>query len=139
MQVQFDGGILEHMDAAASARAFLLLLTALVQCNLVWFREHPDTPHPYQAGVRYLKEPRGQEHWKGIAKILRDRHGDCEDLAAYLAAWYLARGHRGVAVVLQWKRLENGAHLFHVVVRNPQGQLEDPSERLGMKDGGTSR
>lgn len=132
MRVLYDGGLLEHMTERESAEAMLDIMRALVRGNLAYLKRYPQTPHPYKSGVRYRRER--SEHWKGIPAILGDRHGDCEDLASYLAAWYLAHGQRA-SIVLRWKVVRQGKtkrRLFHVMVRGPTGQIEDPSKVLGM-------
>jgi hypothetical protein len=130
MKVQFDGGLLEHVGTRRTAKIILMLVRALVECNLDYLEQHPDTPHPYRAGVRYERET-GQERWKSIPKIIRDGEGDCEDLAAYLAAYLVFHGVRPVNIVLRWRELNSGGRLFHVLVRGPRG-YEDPSRKLGM-------
>lgn len=131
MQVQFDGGLLEHVGPRDTARALTWLLRALVECNLAWLREHPDAPHPYRAGIEYRRETPGQERWKSIPKILADGFGDCEDLACYLAAYLVHHGRTGVRVVVRWKALPSGGRLYHILVRTPEG-YRDPSRKLGM-------
>jgi hypothetical protein len=130
MKVVFDGGLLEHVGASRTAKVITMLLRALVECNLDYLEKHPNTPHPYRAGIRYRRED-GKERWKSIPKIIEDGEGDCEDLAAYLAAYLVHRGERPVSVVLRSRVQPSGARLFHVLVRGPRG-YEDPSRRLGM-------
>jgi len=131
VKVLFDGGLLEQMGPKDTARVLMMLLKALVECNLDYLARHPETPHPYAAGVRYRREERGEERWKSIPKILEDGSGDCEDLAAYLAAFLVRSGVKSVGIVLRWRLLSSGGRLFHVLVRTPDG-YEDPSRRLGM-------
>lgn len=130
MRVTIDAGILETLSTRASADVLGALIVSLVKANLAYLATHPNAPHPYEAGVVYRREPRGTELWKGIEQILRDGHGDCEDLAAYLVAWNLARGIPAT-VVLRWKVQRDGGRLFHVLTR-VAGEYEDPSRRLGM-------
>lgn len=130
MKVQFDGGLLEHVGTRRTAKIILMLVRALVECNLDYLEEHPETPHPYRAGIRYRREVRA-ERWKSIPKVIEDGEGDCEDLAAYLAAYLVHRGEKPVSLVLRWKEQPSGGRLFHVLVRGPRG-YEDPSRRLGM-------
>lgn len=132
MRVVVDAGLLEDgMSAADAADVIGQLVKGVVTANVAYLRRHPRTPHPYKAQVRYRREPRGREHWKGVKQVLRDGHGDCEDLAAYLAAWYLVRG-RKASIHLTWKKTPGGGRLFHVQVRGPDGKIEDPSRVLGM-------
>lgn len=134
MRITFDGGLCEHMEPRDTARALTQLLEALVTCNMVWLRQHPETPHPYEAGIRYMREPRGEENWRGIEKVLHQGGGDCEDLACYLAA---VLRHRGEAkakpvVIFRRKRRRGSGTVFHIVVRRADGKIEDPSLVLGM-------
>lgn len=132
MRLEVVAGLMEDgQTAKAAARVLGQFLRALVTANVEYLRRHPDAPHPYKAGIRYQREPKGQERWKGIGQVLADRHGDCEDLASYLAAWYLVRGQEA-KIHLVWRRRRNGGRLFHVQVRGPSGQVEDPSAVLGM-------
>jgi hypothetical protein len=52
-----------------------------------------------------------------------------------LACWRAAELQaQGIAAhpVFVWRKMKNGSHLYHIVVRWPDGRLEDPSKRLGM-------
>ena len=131
MKVLFDGGLLEEIGSKKSAEIVVLLLKALVECNLAYLEAHPNTPHPYSAGIRYQRERKGHERWKAIPKILEDGEGDCEDLAAYLAAYLAHQKLSPVRIVVRWRTLPTHARLFHVLVKGPDG-YEDPSRRLGM-------
>lgn len=132
MRVVVDAGLLEGgMTAKEAAPVIGRILHGIVIANVAYLRRNPHIPHPYKAGIRYQREPRGQEHWKGIAQTLRDGHGDCEDLASYLAAWYRARGQKA-QIHIVWKRSRRGGRLFHIQVRGPSGRIEDPSRVLGM-------
>ena len=85
--------------------------------------------------VRYdRRDP--QEHWqtwcelygqmrKGIA------HGDCEDLAAAVAAELLYAGKHARTYVYQ-----SGPSLYHVVVKTKRWGLLDPSRAAGMGGNG---
>lgn len=121
-----------------SEAALTHLLEALTLADQIYLRQHPECPHPYLSGVRYEEEPFGQEDWQSIRELLERKTGDCEDLAAYLCAWKREREgiparcyftHRNV------RHAQTGGMvaLYHIVVRYPNGQIEDPSRRLGMK------
>lgn len=103
------------------------LLEGLVRLNLSQLRRGL-CPPLYQAGVRYQREPRGSEKWQTAVGCFRSKRADCEDLAAYLAASYRLVGVDAVARVRQIR-----PGLKHVVVELPNGTIEDPSKRLGMK------
>lgn len=132
LRVTFDAGLLEYLDPAMSAEVIQALLRVLVQCNLEYLRQNPRTPHPYQSGAWYVKEKNGLEDWRDIPRILLNRGGDCEDLACYLAAWEQFRGVHAEPVV-KWRTYPAGNTVFHIVVRYPNGYIEDPSKLLGMR------
>lgn len=123
-------------DVKSRSVALRKLLGVLVQANVVWLRQHPGTPHPYRAGIRYVREAAGSEEWQGIAQVLQARGGDCEDLSAYLCAWHVVRDGR-CAVRLLWRTFdelgEDGHTTWHVQTKLASGQVEDPSKRLGME------
>src|SRR5262245_24224384 len=130
MRVVFDGGLLETVGPKQSSQILGTLLKALVQCNLAFLEKNPRTPHPYKAGIRYMREHKG-ERWKSIPKVLRDGGGDCEDLAAYAAAYLIHHRVKPVRMVIRWRTTPTGGRAFHILVRGPKG-LIDPSKRLGM-------
>lgn len=57
---------------------------------------------------------------------------NCEDLCCWRAAELQAEGIAAHPVFV-WRKIEDGSHLYHIVVRYPDGRIEDPSRRLGMK------
>jgi hypothetical protein len=114
-------------------KKLLWLLEALIKCNIIYLASHPNTPLLYSSGVRYQREPRGKEEWQDIPSALKLLRGDCEDLAAWRAAelrqrGVFARGH------LKWFHSRDvNLTLYHVQVKLPDGSIEDPSRKLGMK------
>lgn len=121
-----------------SARTISLLLWVLTKINLLYLKTHPATPPLYRSQVRYQREPPGREEWRAIPQVLRDGHGDCEDLACWRAAELLAQGIGAEAFVTYREKVVDGRvkRLYHVRVRfrRPNGSMttEDPSRRLGM-------
>jgi hypothetical protein len=113
------------------------LLNALAAANVHYLRHFPHTPALYASGVRYLQEPDGRDEWQDIPDTIERRSGDCEDLAAWrmaeirvregdrLSRWHITvdelRDTRGHPVTT-----------YHIQIRRPNGQIEDPSRRLGM-------
>lgn len=84
-------------------------------------------PRLYDAGVRYRKQPRGRERFLGIPQVLARRSGDCDQLACWRAAELQEQGIDARAVPIS-----QSDNLFHIIVKWPDGRLEDPSRRLGM-------
>lgn len=111
------------------------LLGALFDIDKAYLRDHRDTPELYSSGVRYKAEPLGLENWRDIPRLLETRLGDCEDLACWRAAELAVRRNVDARPVYRWRVLPTGATLYHIVVSLPNGQIEDPSARLGMKKG----
>jgi hypothetical protein len=84
-------------------------------------------PHPYKAGIKYVREPVGRERWQTALETLQRKEGDCEDLAAYLAGWLRVNGYPQARAFL---RSSTGVG-YHCLVQNGD-QILDPSRVLGM-------
>lgn len=100
-------------------------LRALQAYDSAWIQDR-GAPPLYDSGVRYRREPTSArfENWWTIPDVLRAGYGDCEDLACWRAA---ECGGRAFAV-----EVPTG---YHILVRRPDGRIEDPSRRLGMGRG----
>lgn len=108
------------------------LLEVLVEVDVAYLQNHPRTPRLYRAGVRFRREPPHREAWNDIPEVLRLRFGDCEDLAAWRCAeWRMAGIHARPMLKSGGRR-----NLLHAVVLLPNGHIEDPSKRLGLKGRG---
>lgn len=106
------------------------LLEGLVRLDLSQLRRGL-APPIYQSKVRYRREKRGREDWQSAKQAHRNGFADCEDLAAWAAASQRLVGVHAVAIV---KQVRPG--LKHCLVRLPDGRIDDPSKRLGMKGKG---
>jgi len=116
------------IQTPASRALLSALLRGLVAANLVILKRNPRLPSLYESGVRYAREPRGDECWKTYDQVLRAGRGDCEDLAAARSAELIKVG------VMAWPEvIRTGRKRFHAVVRLPDGSIEDPSLKLGMQ------
>lgn len=124
--MRISGAITREVDGASE---ILNALNDLVAVNEGILARNPGAIPPlYRSGVRYQREARGREDWQSIASVLARRKGDCEDLASWRVAELHAAGEAAARIVLS----RRGA-LWHVRVRRANGQIEDPSKRLGMK------
>jgi hypothetical protein len=124
----------------ADERELRPALSCLTALNRVLMREYKGTsreiPLLYQSGIRYQREPRDKagnvrEAWCTAPVMLerwrKSRVGsDCEDNAAYRAAELQLRGIAAIAIPIR-----SGVG-WHIVVRHPNGEIEDPSRVLGM-------
>lgn len=114
-----------------SEKGLLWLLEALVNINRAELRDN-DFPPLYRAGIRYLREPKGREIWKDVAKTFQSGHGDCEDLACWRVAELRNNGKRAQPYI-RYRIAPGGMLVYHVMVLRANGKLEDPSKVLGMK------
>ena len=132
-------------DLELSYKALHSILMTSMQININWLRAFPGRfPEIYKSGVRYLPEMDNDETFKDIPTCLKpdpkygnQRVCDCEDLSCWRAA-ELNVLHRIRAIPTFTHKIVNGKYIYHVVVRYPNGIIEDPSRILGM-DGGPSR
>lgn len=90
-----------------------------------WARAGRPAPSLYRSGVTYTRRP--PEHFEAFPAVLRRGAGDCDQLACWRAAELRERGIGATAVPIQKRR-----DLMHIVVRWPDGRIEDPSKLLGM-------
>ena len=120
-------GLVRAVISVRGSKQIEKLLEGLVLLNVGELRAGR-CPPLYESGARYVREPLGQEDWQTATEVFRSKHGDCEDLAAYLAASYRVRG-----VAARCKIIDIRPGLKHVVVELPDGSIEDPSKKLGMK------
>lgn len=112
----------------ASRATLAAALEGLTGTNFVLLSRAKRVPGIYMSGVRYQREPRGREVWQTFDQIIRAGVGDCEDLAAWRAAELRMAGIPARAVAVR-----TGPKMFHAVVRYPDGRIEDPSAKLGMR------
>lgn len=115
------------------ALAIRAALEAVITANRLYLRLH-HVPALYESGVRYEEEPAGQpyEDFAAIPVVLTRGHGDCDDLVCWRIAELRNQGENA-KVRLKWAYdpIRN-ARMYHVLVRRGNGQVEDPSKRLGM-------
>lgn len=119
-------------DFRRNNRKLLWFLEALTRCNVLWLQGHPETPGIYKAGVRYRQESNA-EAWLDIPHIMELGWGDCEDLAAWRTAELRMQGVKAKCYLQWFHQPEQGFTLYHVQVKLPDGSIEDPSKKLGMR------
>jgi hypothetical protein len=130
--------ILWHLEAPVLRRPKLFArfvraaLHSLVMVDW-WICRAGLVPPLYRSGVRFQAEPRGRETFRDACNVYRRGHGDCAHLACWRAGELRADGERAtLRVMWRRKRPGNKRRLFHVQVRRENGEVEDPSRRLGM-------
>lgn len=116
-----------------SHKALRWLLLSLMQIDVDFLRAHPEAPNLYDAGVRYQEEPPGREDWQDIPTTIQLKNGDCEDLSCWRAAELRVRHNIQAEPTFIWKLRKGGGYLYHIQVKYPDGRIEDPSRRLGMR------
>lgn len=124
-----------RIDVPAFPEAIEAVAEGLVLLNCVLFdsaRERGvEMPSLYDTHVTYRREPSGSEWWESARDVLgvaRDGSGDCEDLSAYMAAWYRVFMDEEASVLV----LRTSRGTFHAVVLHEDGTIEDPSRILVM-------
>lgn len=139
----FDGERFSEARKVLRHQSLYECLAALTRIDLhIILAGRGKIPKLYESGIRYRSEPVGQEDWLDVLACLSahkiELQGgpeatiDCEDLACWRAAELQAEGIAAHPVFV-WRKIEDGSHLYHIVVRYPDGRIEDPSRRLGMK------
>ncbi len=132
-----------------SERALSCLCWALIYADMAWLYERKGELPLYDSDIRWQKEEptgqsackggNGQEQFLGVRQIREQGHADCEDLASWRCAELLLGPHGPlhqpavqVSPAFYSRPMRNGARMYHIVVRWPDGRLEDPSKKLGM-------
>lgn len=94
-------------------------------------------PSVYEA-ICYKPKVKGDEElWDSTEALHQRGHGVCEDLACTrVAERWLVEGPACRPFLIPHQ--EPGRILFHVVIKNPNGSIEDPSGVLGMTPGQTT-
>jgi hypothetical protein len=132
----FHTGAFETLDREESEEVMLELINTLVRLDRAYLRRHSNTPRLYESGVRYQPET-GVEELCTIPKIMQFGRSDCEDLAAWRVAELQERDHEAAAILMTGSDQSDGMgrafKLYHLRVRRGNGQIEDPSEVLGMR------
>jgi hypothetical protein len=127
--------------------------------NCAWLYEYPQTPLLYQSGCFYKPEKRETqgskvvqygEDWQTIPYVMHAGFGDCEDLGAWRSAElrmlpfmlkFKATGIKDKSLItkgikatpfIKVRQMPGGSWRAHVVVKWPNGTIEDPSAKLGM-------
>ena len=105
------------------------MLTGLVARDVVLLRQGvpPISQALFSGQLEYIRRD-NDESWKGLDEIWQDGGGDCEDLAAAVAAERTLQGNPSRAIVYK-----TGPRMYHTVVQDIRtGQLLDPSLTGGM-------
>ena len=129
-----------RIDAAWKVGILRQGLAPIIMANRAYLRTHPEWPGLYKAGLKGYKFNR--DHWRDIPTLLKYGEGDCKDFTAVRIAelldGYDPRFPYGVRaavhVTTDRRTLDTGENvtMYHVLVRFPNGTLEDPSRMLGM-------
>jgi hypothetical protein len=113
------------------AEAIRRTLDAVVWLNEQTLRKWPQIPDLYKSGVYFQPEPPGTESIVDLVQVLRTGHGDCAHLCAWRIAELRVRENVQATCRLVWL-IRKDVRSYHVMVRFPDGTVEDPSKVLGM-------
>lgn len=136
MKMTFDIDIPENFRigiGTGAAHRFYPLKLGLEYLTSIneWHLAQRSFPPIYQSGVVYHTEETGNEDWWDIPNILANGWGDCEDLGCWRTA---ELRHNGIKAEPEYKAKKIGPiWLVHILVKWPDGRIEDPSKILGMK------
>jgi hypothetical protein len=127
---------------AFSKEALQGAVMALFLADVAWLKHYPNTPLLYESGVVYKPERHREdaygrtieygENWYTIPYVIHHGFGDCEDLASWRSAELRVRYNIPALPDVAVRKLPDGAWRAHVRTRWPDGQIEDPSAKLGM-------
>lgn len=108
----------------------------MTESNLNYVGQYPSIYELAKRGeLVYRPEPSGQEEWKTIPEIVEDGFADCEDLAAARAAELIAQGVPAKAAIVRSGFTKDGKKMFHGIVIDRDGTLEDPTKLLKIQEG----
>jgi hypothetical protein len=113
----------------AQVSAITAMLEGLTALNFMILSALRHPPKLYTSGVRYRAEQPGRERWLRVDEVLKLGYGDCEDLAT----WRAAELRLFLGVPARAGAYRSGKKRFHSIVIYPDGTIEDPSRRLGMR------
>lgn len=114
------------------SRQFAKTVRALLEALTMAARTEVAIVGPlYSSGVVYGEEPPDEETFASPFLVNERGWGDC----AHLCLWRVAElRNSGVPATYDvWIQAREVKRTFHVRVRLPDGTIEDPSQRLGMK------
>ncbi len=110
-----------------NAIALEALLRCLIDLNILWLQQYPNTPALYDSGVYYSRTT----VWDTIPALYARGYGDCKSLtAARIAELWLTMNIHTIPV-FRFDTQADGT-MFHILVMMLDGLNEDPSKILGM-------
>jgi hypothetical protein len=120
-----------------SEKVLDMILELLVQIDILYLRRKPKTPKLYESGVRYYHDGIRDE-WFSVDEAIHEGLADCKGLSAWRVAELRESGEdRGAKCTKKFAIVEDptiGGRLvlYHVLVQRSDGNIEDPSRKLGM-------
>jgi hypothetical protein len=128
------GPVLSIVMPFADQSEINLALSVLVVIDMHEIKKY-GLPKLFASGVRYRREtclaPKVREtceRFLSARKLLEERYGDCDDIAAYRAAELILGGDTRARAFCRPSPVG-----WHCMVRRGDGRLEDPCVKLGMK------
>lgn len=119
-------------DHPIFARYFVreVMQGAALGCRPLFVGEHALPPLYSIPGVRYQWDPgygSGVERMPLPGEVFRAKGGDCNALVLYEVARRQAARQKDAVSIADW----TGTGGMHAQIRRPDGEIEDPSVRLG--------
>ncbi len=116
---------------------FALLLDTLVRIDEIQLLADPSIPlfhDALRAGlIHYVRPDKRDDPWRCTVSSLVAGEVDCEDAAAWRIAELRIRFGVNARPRFEVAVDQYGNRLIHVTVQLPNGEIEDPSKRAGMR------
>ena len=129
MRIELQIAQLNTARAEDQADIFAALIESFVDINRRFLRTHSGTPRFYQSGISF----RETAVWQDIPSMLATRYGDCKDFVGWRIAELREQGEEAQIHVV-FTRASNVLDVFHIQIRRPSGEIEDPTEMLRTED-----
>lgn len=139
---EFDELVRIVVQVPRDDEAYLVALWTLVYVDL-WclraarhrlFSSHPRPYPPVYQMACYAPDPIGVELWGCTTSLFLRGSGDCEDIACARIAERLSVGDT-CRPRIDTTVAPDGSTVHHILIENPDGTEEDPSDLLGMNLG----
>lgn len=112
-------------------KIFKELVEAWARINLLFIKDGKVPPF-YSAKIEYKDEdPDGENPFLNCLAVIKNGGADCKSLVAYRLAELWFNGIDAECVFSDYQQTST-TRLSHVLIKHPNGYIEDPSKRLGM-------
>jgi hypothetical protein len=128
-----------YLPPPARERILTALVEAQIAANLEYLAQYPQTAPLYElTRTGQIVYVFNFDRWQDIPSCLDRMQGDCKDLSAWRVAELRRAGVFALVDVISRTRKTpvGDSIVYHVRVKLPSGQVEDPSVMAGMNPAG---